>query len=144
MYMFQLKKLVFIVLIGCAIPLLGMNEINKTSWQSDAADAIVPTIEATIMTTLATLPQAMMYVPLQDAVAFTLNSGAMTGCISTIGYALPSILFSYMLGPEQRNNLAKQPKKIEWKKPLSIALALLTTFFMLAVNQRTLIHNHGI
>jgi len=144
--MFQLKMFGFIALLGSVIPLLGMNEVNRLngiSGELDAVNAIVPTIEATIMTTLATLPQAMMYIPFKEAIVFTLNSAAMTGFISTVGYALPSIALGCLLGSGQRNYSDKQ-FVIEWRKPLSVSLALLTTCFMLSFNQKELSHNFGI
>jgi hypothetical protein len=137
--MFQSKRIGFIILLGSFISLCGMNEINKSLWQSDTLDAIVPTIEATVMTTVVTLPQAMMYIPFQEAIAFALTSGAITVCLSTVGYALPSIACGFLLDCEQPNDTSQQSQYvIEWKKPLYISLAFVTTCFMVAVNHRTL------
>lgn len=135
--MFQLKTLGFIMVLGCLIPLHGMNEMgrkNKLLCELDA-DAIVPTIEATIMTAVAALPQAMIYIPFNEAVIFAIMSGVMTGCVSTVGYSLPSMISSRLLGADQHNCSGKK-HVIEWRKPLYVSLALLTTCFMLSLNQR--------
>lgn len=141
--MSQLKILGFILLLVFTIPLLSMSEVNQVKNVSSPLDAIVPTIEATIMTTLATLPQAMMYIPFKEAIAFTIHSGIITGCISALGYALPSLLLGGVLGSD-RPNYSVKSSVIEWRKPLSVSLALLTTCFMLSLNHRELTNNYGI
>lgn len=155
--MFQLKLAVFILSLGCAIPLLSMSEINQTRNVSLRSDAIVPTIEATVMTALATLPQAMMYVPFKEAVEFTMHSGAMTGCLCAMVYTLPTMLFGCLLNGDpvrysvivdrfeiiKQSAIVKQPVN-KWRKPLSVSLALLITCFMLGMNYIELAHTYGI
>lgn len=144
--MFHFKTFGFIVLLGCFIPLRGMDyemgRKNKLLCELDA-DAIVPTIEATVMTTLATLPQAMLYVPLNEAAVFAISSGVTIGFFSAVGYALPSMLSNRLVGTD-KHDCADKNHVIEWRKPLYVSFALLTTCLMLYFNQRELAYNFGI
>ncbi len=140
------------LLFVCAAPLHGMmpgdEREGQENWKLLGASGAhmltggfaEPTAQAMAMTTVAALPQGMMYLTSEKVLSHALTMGTLTGWVGLfITFCLWGL--GHTLGVNPRNY--PHHSVSQWTKPATIVPAVVLTCFMLAMGREVLVHNAG-
>lgn len=128
--MFRLSTLLLFVLVSCSAFLHGM--VPNAPGGTEGGPFIefftgrmfvVPTIEGTVMTTIAVLPAAVKHMPFKEALIFSLTEGGRTALVGAMAIFIPIFLVAGTKGILPSAFPPTRPF-FEWKNKRNIALAV--------------------
>lgn len=154
--MFRLHLLVFAVLSSCIAPLAGMNPqdtpaerdnkyflFNETNAELFSGGLIVPVGESAVLSTVFGFAQALMYLPVKEALCDALATGTIAGWIG-LACMLPTTCLGIAFGADidHRRYLDLNPRPFpsffQWKQSKTILFTALFTGFSLYLEHELL------